>query len=130
MALVDISHLRSLRSLVLLFSSFFLGHHGLGDWLSPPFSQCLSLPFILAFILSPASTCKLNFLGLKTCPVSPYLEWLGGGCKKLKSMVLSGAECFTAVLAAFYLGCSYIVFALPFRGIMGCRAQVRPRPFP
>ena len=43
----------------------------------PPLSHCLSYPFIWAFILSSASTYKLNFLGLKTCPVSPYLEWLG-----------------------------------------------------
>ena len=43
----------------------------------PPFSHCLSYPFIRAFILSPTSTYKLAFLGLKTCPVSPYLEWLG-----------------------------------------------------
>ena len=40
-------------------------------------SHCLSYPFIRVFILSPASTYKLTFLGLKTCPVSPYLEWLG-----------------------------------------------------
>ena len=44
----------------------------------PPFlSHCLSYPFIRVFILSPASTYKLNFLGLKTCHISPYLEWLG-----------------------------------------------------
>ena len=40
-------------------------------------SHCLPSPFIRAFILSPASTYKLNFLGLKTYPASPYLEWLG-----------------------------------------------------
>ena len=43
----------------------------------PPLSHCLSYPFIRAFILSLASTYKLTFLRLKTCPVSPYLEWLG-----------------------------------------------------
>ena len=43
----------------------------------PPLLYCLSYPFIPASILSPASTYKLTFLELKTCPVSPYLEWLG-----------------------------------------------------
>ena len=52
-----------------------------GQDVSPFFSHSLSYPFIRAFTLLPASTCKLNFLGLKTCPVSPYLEWLGEGCK-------------------------------------------------
>ena len=60
-----------------LITLLFLGLHGLGDGLSPPLLYCLSLLFILAFALSPASTCKLNFLGFKTCHVSPYLEWLG-----------------------------------------------------
>ena len=43
----------------------------------PSLSHCLPYPFIRAFILSPEFTYKLNFLGLKTCPASPYLEWLG-----------------------------------------------------
>ena len=65
--------------LCVLIILLFPGLQGLGEGLSPPppFLYCLSLLFILAFTLSPASTCKLNFLGLKTCPVSPYLEWLG-----------------------------------------------------
>ena len=62
---------------MLFLFSLFLGHHGWEDRLSPPLSHYLSYPFIRAFILSPASTYKLNFLGLKTCPISPYLEWLG-----------------------------------------------------
>ena len=44
----------------------FLGLHGLGDDLSPPpYLYCFSFLFILAFTLSPVSTCKLNFLGLR-----------------------------------------------------------------
>ena len=62
--------------LCVLINLLFLGLHGLGEGLSP-LLYCLSLLFILAFTLSPASTCKLNFLGFKTYPVSPYLEWLG-----------------------------------------------------
>ena len=62
---------------MLFLFSLFIGHHGWEDGLSPPLSHCLSYPFIRGFILSPASTYKLTFLGLKTCPVSPYLEWLG-----------------------------------------------------
>ena len=41
------------------------------------FSGSLVPLFILACIPYPSSTCKLNFLGLKTRPVSPYLKWLG-----------------------------------------------------
>ena len=63
--------------LCVLIILLFLGLHGLGDGLSLTFLYCLSLLFILAFTLSSASTCKINFLGFKTCPVSPYLEWLG-----------------------------------------------------
>ena len=77
LALVSESRPRSLGSSMLLLFSSFLGHHGQEDGFSPPLSHCLSYPFIQAFILLPASTCKLNFLGFKTCPVSPYLEWLG-----------------------------------------------------
>ena len=62
---------------MLFLFSLFLGHHGWEDGLSPRLSHCLSYPFIWAFILSLASTYKLTFLELKTCPVSPYLEWLG-----------------------------------------------------
>ena len=62
---------------MLFLFSLFLGHHCWEDKLSPPFSHFLSYPFIRAFILSLASTYKLTFLGLKTCPVNPYLEWLG-----------------------------------------------------
>ena len=61
---------------MLFLFSLFLGHHGWEDGLSP-LLYCFSFLFILAFTLSLVSTCKLNFLGLKTCPVSPYLEWLG-----------------------------------------------------
>ena len=63
----------------------------------PPLSHCLSSPFIRAFILSPASTYKLTFLGLKTCPVSPYLEWLGVVVKaeehgSIRCRVLNGSN--------------------------------------
>ena len=64
------------RGVWLFLLSLFLGHHGWEDGLSP-LLYCFSFLFILAFTLSPVSTCKLNFLGLKICPVSPYLEWLG-----------------------------------------------------
>ena len=77
LAPVSESRPRSLGSSMLFLFSLFLGHHGWEDELSPRFSHCLSYPFIRAFILLPASTCKLNFLGLKTCPVSLYLKWLG-----------------------------------------------------
>ena len=64
-----------LRALIILL---FLGLHCLGNRLSPPpFLYCFSFFFILAFTLSPVSTCKFNFSGVKTCPISPYLEWLG-----------------------------------------------------
>ena len=59
--------------ILLVFRTPWLG----GRVVLPPFSHCLSYPFIRAFTLLPVSTCKLNFLGLKTCPISPYLEWLG-----------------------------------------------------
>ena len=77
MAQFSESHPRSLGSSMLLLFSLFQGHHGWEDGSSPPLSHCHSYPFIRAFILLPVFTCKLNSLGLKTCPVSPYLEWLG-----------------------------------------------------
>ena len=98
LAPVSESRPRSLGSSMLLLFSLFLGHHGQEDGLSPPpFSHCLSYPFILAFILSPTSTYKLTFLGLKTCPVSPYLEWLGVVVKTeehgfVKCRVLNGSN--------------------------------------
>jgi len=48
----------------------------------------------------------------------------------VKSMDLSGAKYLIAVLAAFYLGRSYTVLALSFRGTLGCREQDRPQPYP
>ena len=45
-------------------------------------------------------------------------------------MVLSGAECFIAVLTAFYLGRSCTVLALSFRSALGYRGQNRPRLYP
>ena len=39
-------------------------------------------------------------------------------------MVLSGAECFIAVLAAFYSGRSCTVLALSFRGTMGAEHKI------
>ena len=82
---------------MLFLFSLFLGHHGWEDELSPCFSHCLSYPFIRAFILLPTSMCKLNFLRLKTCPVSPYLEWLGAVVKaekhgSVRCRVLNGSN--------------------------------------
>ena len=102
----------------------------------PPFSHCLSYPFIRAFIFSPASTYKLAFLGLKTCLVSPYLEWLGVVVKaeehgSVRCRVLNGSNgSFPFVLGRysnvsfsididildFFPNCSYTVFALSSRG--------------
>ena len=72
----------------------------LGGQGSPPpplFSHYLSYPFIRAFILLPASTCKLNFLELKTCHVGLYLEWLGAVVKaeehgSVRCRVLNGSN--------------------------------------
>ena len=92
--------------MLLLFSSF-LGHHGWEDELSPPPLHCLSYPFIRAFILSPASTYKLTFLGFKTCPISPYLEWLGVVVKaeeydSVRCRVLNGSnDSFPFVLSRY-----------------------------
>ena len=82
---------------MLFLFSLFLGHHGWEDGLSPFSSHCLSYHFIRAFILLPASMYKLNFLGLKTCPVSPYLEWLGVVVKteeygSIRCRVLNGSN--------------------------------------
>ena len=125
--------------MLLLFSSF-LGHHGWEDELSPPPLHCLSYPFVRAFILSPASTYKLTFLGFKTCPISPYLEWLGVVGKveeygSVRCRVLNGSnDSFPFVLGRytiqrllfyrhryfrfFFPNCSYTVFALSSRGTL------------
>ena len=96
----------------------------------PPFSHWLSYPFIRAFTLLPASTYKLNFLGLKTCPVSPYLEWLGVGRKswrvwscQVQNALLQYWQPFTCAVSALWS-----LFLLG--AFMACRAGVHPRPFP
>ena len=72
-----------------------------------PFTTSSSSSFIWAFILSPASTYKLTFLGLKTCPVSPYLEWLGVVVKaeehgSVRCRVLNGSnDSFPFVLGRY-----------------------------
>ena len=48
----------------------------------------------------------------------------------VKSMDLSGAEYLIAILAAFYLGRSYIMLALSFRSALGCRGQNHHRLYP
>ena len=47
----------------------------------------------------------------------------------VKSMDRSGAEFFTVELTAFYLGRSYTVLALSFRGTLGCQEQDHPWPY-
>ena len=100
---------------MLFLFSLFLGHHGWEDGLSPPpLSYCLPYPFIQTFILSPASTYKLNFLGLKTFPVSPYLEWLGMVVKaekygSVRCRVLNGSnDSFPFVLGRYTI--QYLLF--------------------
>ena len=48
----------------------------------------------------------------------------------VKSMNLSSAKFFIAVLAAFYLGRSCTVLAPSFRGTLGCQKQDRSRSYP
>ena len=104
----------------------------------PSLSHCLSYPFIRAFIFLPASTCKLNFLGLKTCPINPYLEWLGVVVKaeehgSVRCRVLNDSnDSFPFVLVVilssvsfsididildFFPNCSYTIFAISSRGV-------------
>ena len=54
-----------------------LGGSGFWPFFPASFPGLLVPPFILSCILYPSSTCMIDFSKTDTCPISPYLEWLG-----------------------------------------------------
>ena len=93
----------------------------------------LTFPFILACVSYPSSTCRIDFSKTDTCPISPYLEWLGvvvkaGEYGSVRCRVLNGSDgsfpwSFTLSSVSFSIDLdifrffpsySYTVFALPF----------------
>ena len=62
-----------------------------------PCSGLLSFPFILACVPYPSSMCRIDFSKTDTCPISPYLEWLGvivkaGEYGSVRCRVLNGSK--------------------------------------
>ena len=60
-------------------------------------SGLLTFPFILACVPYPSSTCRIDFSKTDTCPISPYLEWLGvviktGEYGSVRCRVLNGGK--------------------------------------
>ena len=75
------------------------GLRGSGFWpfFSAFFPGSLTFPFILACIPYPTSMCGVRFSRTDTCPISPYLEWLGVVVKaeeydSVRCRVLNGSK--------------------------------------